>query len=599
MRSNSRRARVVLLVRAVELVWHAAPGWTLAGIGLLVVQAVLPLGSLYLTKVMVDAVTAALLAPNPDFAGVLTPVVALGAVTLATAVAASIASLVNQIQGYAVTDYVQSVIHAKSVDMDLAYYENAQYHDTLHRAQQEAPYRPTRIVNDLAQVAQSSLSLVALIGLLFSLHWMIAVVLLLAALPGMFVRIRYSRQMYTWQRGRTFTERQATYFQWLLTGDAYAKEVRLFDLGALFIGRFRELRRTLFNERLKLATRRILIELVMQLAGILAIFGTLIYIVYQTLQSAITLGGLVMYFQAIQRGQSYLREILGGLASLYEDSLFLVNLYEFLDLEPSILSPRAPRPIPKPMQRGIAFEQVGFGYTGSAEPVLQDVTLTIHPGEHIALVGANGAGKTTLVKLLCRLYDPTAGRITLDGVDLRELDLAALRRQYSVVFQDYVKYHFTARENIRLGNIALAADDSEVQDAARAAGADAVIRKLPRGYDSPLGKWFDGGQELSIGEWQKIALARAFVRDAPIVVLDEPTSALDASAEFEVFEKFRQLAAGRTTILISHRFSTVRMADCIYVLSGGRIIESGSHTELMQRGGEYARLFELQAGRYR
>jgi ATP-binding cassette subfamily B protein len=306
-----------------------------------------------------------------------------------------------------------------------------------------------------------------------------------------------------------------------------------------------------------------------------------------------------MYYQAFQRGQGYLRDILGGLANLYEDSLFLANLYEFLDLRSRVAEPSAPRPLPKPMQRGIAFEHVGFAYAGAAQPVLDDITLTIRPGEHIALVGANGAGKTTLVKLLCRLYDPTAGRITLDGIDLREFRTAALRREISVIFQDYARYHLTVRENIWLGNIALTSDDGAILDAAAAAGADTVIGKLPQGYETQLGKWFDAGQELSIGEWQKIALARAFVRDAQILVLDEPTSALDAAAEYEVFQMFRALAAGRTTLLISHRFSTVRMADRIFVLADGKIVEAGSHEELLRRGGEYARMFELQASNYR
>jgi ATP-binding cassette subfamily B protein len=415
----------------------------------------------------------------------------------------------------------------------------------------------------------------------------------------MLVRLRYSQRLYAWRRRRTSAERHAGYYQWLLTGEAHAKEIRLFDLGALFIGRFRDVRRTLRRERLHLATRRSLTELVTQFAGTLTIFGAFAYIAYRTVHGALTLGDLVMYYQAFQRGQGYLRDILGGLANLYEDSLFLANLYEFLDLRSRVAEPSAPRPLPKPMQRGIAFEHVGFAYAGAAQPVLDDITLTIRPGEHIALVGANGAGKTTLVKLLCRLYDPTAGRITLDGIDLREFRTAALRREISVIFQDYARYHLTVRENIWLGNIALTSDDGAILDAAAAAGADTVIGKLPQGYETQLGKWFDAGQELSIGEWQKIALARAFVRDAQILVLDEPTSALDAAAEYEVFQMFRALAAGRTTLLISHRFSTVRMADRIFVLADGKIVEAGSHEELLRRGGEYARMFELQASNYR
>jgi len=591
--------RFFLLRRAVRLVWQSAPSWTSASIVLLIVQGVLPLAQLYLLKLIVDAVTAALQSPNRQLDNIIRLIVALGAVTLLGALAGSLATLVGDAQAQLVTDHVSSIIHEKSVEVDLAYYENSQYYDTLHRAQQEASYRPTRIVNGLIQVGQSGLALLALVGLLFSLHWLIAVVLLVAAVPGTLVRLRYSQQLYAWQRRRTSTERQAWYFQWMLVGEPHAKEIRLFDLGALFIQRFRDLRTTLRNERLHLATRRILVDLLTQFAGTLAIFGALAYIAIQTVQGAITLGDLVMYYQAFQRGQAYLRDILSGLANLYEDSLFLTNLYEFLDLKPRVVVSSSPRALPKTMQHGIAFDHVRFVYADATHPTLDDISLTIQPGEHIALVGANGAGKTTLVKLLCRLYDPTDGRITIDGIDLRELDLTALRRQISVIFQDYAHYHLTARENIWLGNTSLASTDEKVMQAAREAGADELIDKLPHGYDTHLGKWFEDGQELSIGEWQKIALARAFIRDAQIVVLDEPTSALDASAESEVFQKFRALSSGRTTILISHRFSTVRMVDRIFVLAGGKIAESGSHDELMQRGGQYARMFELQAGNYR
>jgi ATP-binding cassette subfamily B protein len=591
--------RLLLLRRAVRLVWQSAPGWTLASLVLLIVQGLLPLASLYLLKLIVDAVTAALKSSQPNFNDTLWLIVAMGAVTLASALASSLAALVNEVQAQSVTDYMASVIHAKSVQADLAYYENSQYYDTLHRAQQEAPYRPTHIVSGLVQVGQSSVGLIALVGLLLSLHWIVAAVLLLAALPAMFVRLRYSQQLYAWQRQRTSSERQASYIQLLLTNETHAKEIRLFNLGDLFIQRYRDLRTILRNERMRLVKHRSRNELITQSVGTLASFGALAYIAYQAVHGTLTLGDLVMYYQAFQRGQAYLQNVVGGLASLYEDSLFLTNLYEFLDLQPRIMEPSSPRPLSIPLRQGIAFEHVRFNYGANDQPVLDDITLTIRPGEHIALVGANGAGKTTLVKLLCRLYDPSAGRITLDSVDLREFDTTDLRRQISVIFQDYAHYQLSARENIWLGNIALPPDDGLIAEAAQAAGADTLIDSLPHGYDTRLGNWFDDGHELSIGQWQKIALARAFLRDAHILVLDEPTSALDAAAEYEVFQQFRHLATGRTTILISHRFSSVRMADRIYLLANGRIAEAGSHAELMRQGGEYARLFELQAGNYR
>jgi ATP-binding cassette subfamily B protein len=306
-----------------------------------------------------------------------------------------------------------------------------------------------------------------------------------------------------------------------------------------------------------------------------------------------------MYYQAFQRGQEFLREMLSGLAGLYEDHLFLRSLYEFLDLDRVVVEPRVPKAVPRPLRTGIVFDHVSFQYPTGTKKILQDITLAIHPGECVAIVGDNGSGKTTLIKLLCRLYDPTGGTITIDGVDVRDFNTADLRRHIGVIFQDYAHYYVTAAENIWFGDVEAPPEHGRIAAAARHSGADDVIMKLPQGYDTVLGKLFDHGEELSIGEWQKIALARAFMRDAQILVLDEPTSALDPNAEYEAYTQFRRLAKDRTTILISHRLSTVKMADRIYVLDDGRIAENGSHDQLVRDGGRYARLFESQARHYR
>lgn len=438
-----------------------------------------------------------------------------------------------------------------------------------------------------------------MVGLLLSLHWGVAVALFITAIPNVLVRLKYAKTMYRWSRRRTPAERLAWYFDWMLTRDAHAKEVRLFELGTLFRSRYRELRKQLRHERLRIVSRRSLADLGAQVVATLGVFGSYAFIAYRTVLGIVTLGDLVMYYQAFQRGQGFLRDVLGGMAGLYEDSLFLSNLYEFLDLKRKVVEPARPLPLPRPMRDGIVFDRVRFSYPESGRNVLENINLRIRPGEVVALVGENGSGKTTLVKLLCRLYDPTEGSITLDGIDLRDFETTTLRREMSVIFQDYAHYNLTARENIWFGNVAVPADDAAIAEAARQAGADQVIQRLPRGYDSVLGKWFEEGEELSIGEWQKVALARAFLRDAQIIVLDEPTSAMDAKSEYEVFERFRKLLRGRAAILISHRFSTVRMADNIYVLEGGRIIEGGPHDDLVRLGGTYARLFETQAKQYR
>ena len=592
--------RLLYLRRALHLVGQSTPNWTIASTALLVVQGILPLLSLYLTKLMVDAVSIGLNATDKAavLGQVMTLIVLAGGVALLGDLCSAIAGFVSDAQSLVVTDYVHSLLHAKSIEVDLQYYENAKYYDALHLAQAEAPYRPTQILNRLIHMGQSAISLVAIAALLFSLHWGIAATLFAAAVPSLGVQLKYANKLYRKRWEWTPQERRADYFNWMLTSVHYAKEIRLFNLGALFQERFRNLRASIRKEKISLARRSFIAEWASQISATLAVFGACGFIAYQALQGVITLGSLVMYFQAFQRGQGLLREMFSSLVSLYGNSLFLSNLYEFLDLKRTIPEPRNPQLFPTPLKIGIQFDRVEFRYPGSTRPLLEDISLTIRAGETIALVGENGAGKTSLIKLLCRLYDPTSGRITVDGIDLRQFQTTDLRREISVVFQDYAHYNLTARENIGFGNVNQLFHDDEIKLAAQKAGADEVIAALPYSYDTILGKQFEEGEELSIGEWQKVALARAFLRQAQILVLDEPTSALDAIAEHQVFEQFRQLTQGRTAILISHRLSSVKLADRIYVLQEGRIVESGTHNELIHRNGSYAHLFETQAQYY-
>jgi ATP-binding cassette, subfamily B, bacterial len=580
---------------------RSAPGWTLAGIALIFVQGAVPLLSLYFMKRAVDAVTAAVQAADRGRAfGPAALYIGLLAGTALFSLLLNLASsLIKEAQSLAITDHVFDLLHEKSIAVDLGYYEDPKYFDTLRRAQQEAPYKPAHIIDSFVRVGQSALSLAAITVLLFSLDWVIALILFLAAVPGVLIRLRYADKIYRWQREQTPTERQSWYYHWLLTGEAVAKEIRLFALGPMLIGHFRDVRRRLRKERLDWTAKRQAADLVGQVFALLAVFGAFALVAHRTILGAITLGSLIMYYQAFQRGQSMLADMLGGLAGLYEDNLFLANLYDFLDLEPKVAVPDRPRPVPRPMRRGIAFDRVGFSYSTGGKAVLEDVSFEIEPGRVLALVGENGSGKTTLIKLLCRLYDPVRGTITLDGVDLRKYRAEDVRREMSVIFQDYAEFQATAEDNIRYGDVDAPRDRSRIEAAARASGAHEIIERLPKGYDTRLGKWFGDGAELSTGEWQKIALARAFLRDSQLVVLDEPTSSLDARAEYEVFANFRRLIAGRSAVLISHRFSTVRMADRICVLEGGRIVESGAHDELVRADGLYARMFEMQARNYR
>ncbi len=590
----------IRIIPALRLVWAAAPSWTAAQIVLLLFQGFLPLALLYLSKLIIDAVTESLTTDKTiAWEKVLFLLFLTGVITIINTLWNSLLEVVNTAQSQRVSDHMQLVIHSKSIEVDLEFYDNPEYFDTYQRAQNEGDERPGDILNNLLQIAQEGISLVAMLGLLLSLHWGVAGVLFVATVPSILVRVKYADIMYNWQRRKTSMERQAAYFYCLLTEDTFAKEVRLFNLGSLFSDRFSRLRAQIYKEKLAITKKQAIAGFASQsLAGIL-ILSAYGFIVYQSIQGILKIGDLFLYYQAFQRGQEALKGVLGGLSALYEDNLFLANLFEFLELKPKISQPLNPKPVPQPMQTGIEFNHVSFQYSTTTRKALKDINLTIKPGEVIALVGENGSGKTTLIKLLCRLYDPTSGNITIDGIDIYNFDITELRRQFSVIFQDYVKYHFTAQENIWLGNVDISPIDDKVTIAARRSGADDVIKSLPQGYDTMLGKWFDQGEELSIGQWQKVALARAFLRDSQVIVLDEPTSAMDPKAEAEVFEGFRQLIKNQAAILISHRLSTVKMADRIYVMDKGRIIENGTHDELIKLGGNYKSLFETQAKQYR
>ncbi|HSK21295.1 MAG TPA: ABC transporter ATP-binding protein [Longimicrobiales bacterium] len=586
------------LRQGLVLVLQSGRRWLVAQIALMVLQSAIPLLALYLLKEIVDTVAAGLTAGDgASRLGFL--VVLAGGVAILGAALRSLSALVTEVQSLRLSDHVQEILYRKSVEVDLEFYESTEYHDALLRAQAEAPVRPQRVVAAITQVGQAGLSLLAVTGLLLAFHWILTVALLAAAIPGLFVRTRFSARLYRWTRNRTQIERVTRYFTTLLTSIDYAKEMRVFGLGDEFRARHRRLRQQVRRERLQLTTRQRMQELAAQTLTVTAVFAAMFFIAQRALAGEISVGDVVMYFGAFQRAQDFFGEVLRGMANLYENNLFLADFVRFLGLQPTVVDPAQPRPFPSPLVTGIEFDDVTFRYPGTDQDVLKNVTFTIAPGEHVALVGENGSGKTTLVKLLCRLYDPATGAVRVDGVDLREISVDDLRSHFAIVFQDYAKFYLTARENIWLGNVSVPVDSDAIIEAARRTGADEVIRALPNGYDTLLGRQFENGVDLSIGQWQKLALARAFLRQTPIIILDEPSAALDPRAEAAVFDRFDELARDRTAIFISHRLSTVRRADRILVMVDGRIAEAGAHEDLVERAGVYASLFETQARHYR
>lgn len=595
-RNNALQLKYVL-----KLVWQNAPGLTLAGGLLILITGTLPLVNLYLMKLIVDSVNAGISsAGEGDFGGILILVALSGGVALLTLISQSVSKIVSEAQSAIISDHVQEVLHAKSVELDLEYYENSEYYETFHLAQMQAPSRPTAIVNGLFQLGRSFITLATMAALLLSFSWFAALILAIAVLPSVFVQYRYSGKNYQIENSITPKERRVWYFHSLLTGTDYAKDIRLLGLGQLFISRYRDLREQIRKERLSLAFRESEEDFVSRAIALIAVFGAFAFIAKQAFGGIITIGDMLMYFGAIRQGQSYLNGFLSSLVGLYENNLFLTALYQFLDLKPKVEEPLNPRPVPRPIKSGICFEHIGFSYPNTGRTVLEDINLEILPGQIVALVGENGSGKTTLIKLLCRLYDPREGTIKIDGIDIRNFRTCDLRREITAVLQDYVSYHLKARESIWLGNVDTPDDMGHIVRAAECAGIDEVISRLAKGYDTFLGREFEkDGAELSVGEWQKVALARAFFRESQVIILDEPTSSLDPKAEEKVFNRLKQLAVGKMAIIISHRLSSVTMADRIYYIKEGRVTEYGTHLQLMDQGKEYAQLFEIQAKHYR
>jgi ATP-binding cassette subfamily B protein len=577
--------------RTLALVWKSSPAATLILGILTLVSAALPLAIAWTGKAIIDSIVAK--SKDEALRWVLIELALIGAQVGITRGLA----LVRQTLGARLSLDINVQILEKALALELRHFEDPEFYDRLTRARREASSRPVSVVTELFQLLQNTLTLAGYVAVLVAFSGWVVLALSVAALPAAISEMRFSSAAFRMRNWRSPDARKLNYLEYVLANDDHAKEVKLFGLGPMLLGRYRTLGEKFYEEDKKLSFRRAGWGYALSLVGTASFYGAYAAMALSAALGKLTIGEVSLYLVAFRQGQQAFQSCLAAVGGMYEDNLYMTNLFEYLAIpvaDVRLLPPEQTR-----VEEGIRFEGVGFRYPGSEKWALRNISLYVPKGQSLALVGHNGAGKTTFIKLLSRLYEPTEGRILLDGRDLRSYEPDVLRHRIAVVFQDYNEYQFKVRENVGVGDVGFLDDEPRVTRAVDRGGASELVKGLEGGLDAQLGRWFKDGVELSGGQWQKLALARAFMREgADVLVLDEPTAALDAESEHQVFERVRQLASGRTTILISHRFSTVRQADRIIVIEAGELVEEGSHHELLARNARYAQLFQLQARGY-
>ncbi len=582
----------------IRMVWDTSPPLVAATVVFRLLRAVLPLGMLWVSKLIIDAVVGWISRGS----GNLPAIWKLVALELGLAIASDVLgranTLCDSLLGDRFTNRVSVKLMEHATKLDLAQFEDPVFYDKLERARRQTTGR-LGLLASLLNICQDMLTLVSLsTGLIVFSPWLL-VLLVAAVIPAFLGETHFTSLAYSILYKRTPERRRLDYLRFLGASAQSAKEVKIFGLGAHLSKHYNEVSEDIYNENKAIAIKRATLGSALNLVSTGGYYGAYAVVLARTLAGAVSLGSFTFLTGAFNRSRSYIERILSGFNDISEQAVFLKDLFEFFEMQPAIRTRPDSIPAPRPIRRGFEFRNVAFAYPGSEKYVVRNINFELHHHEKIALIGENGAGKTTLVKLLARLYDPTEGQILLDGIDLREYDVEDLRKEIGVIFQDYMRYDLSIHENIGFGKVEALQEQPRIVIAAEKSLAKSVIDRLPNGYDQMVGRRFEGGVDLSGGEWQKIALARAYMRDAQVLILDEPTATLDARAEYEVFRRFADLTFERMAVLISHRFSTVRMADRILVLANGSIHEQGTHEQLLELGGRYAELFELQAAGYR
>jgi ATP-binding cassette subfamily B protein len=582
----------------LRMVWETSPPLVVATVLLRLVRALVPLAMLWIPKLILDAVVARI----SHGGGNLRHIWNLVALELALAIFSDVLgranTLCDSLLGDRFTNRVSVRLMEHASALDLASFEDPVFYDKLERARRQTAGR-MGLLAALLNVCQDTLSLLSLsAGLIVFSPWLM-LLLVAAVVPSFLGETHFTTLAYSVLYRWTPQRRRLDYLRMLGASVQSAKEVKIFGLGRHLAKQYHQVSEDIYQENKHIAVRRATLGSALNLISTGGYYGAYAVVLIQTLAGGISIGTFTFLTGAFSRSRGYIEKVLSSFNDISEEAIFLKDLFEFFEMRPSIRSLPSALPAPRPIRRGFEFRNVGFAYPGSDRMVVHNISFHLHPAEKVALIGENGAGKTTLVKLLARLYDPTEGVILLDGIDLREYEVEDLRQEIGVIFQDYMRYDMFIRENIGFGKIESLDEQARIETAAKRSMAQDVIGRLPNGYDQMVGKRFEGGVDLSGGEWQKLALARAYMRDAQLLILDEPTATLDARAEFEVFQRFSDLTRGRMAVLISHRFSTVRMADRILVVAGGAVLEQGTHQQLISLGGRYAELFELQAAGYR